>query len=74
MHITAYYYTYAINTLSVVIVAHTLLYRLRDGLKHILNMSRLGNAYMQANKPWTLVKQGPDDQYTILGHNLACFI
>ena len=33
---------------------------LRDGLKHVLNISRLGNIYIQATKPWELVKQGPD--------------
>lgn len=34
--------------------------RLRDGIPHILNISRLGNQYIQSNKPWVLVKQGPD--------------
>ena len=31
-------------------------YRLRDGLKFILNISRHGNQYIQANKPWVMVK------------------
>lgn len=30
--------------------------KLRDGLKFILNISRHGNQYIQANKPWVLVK------------------
>lgn len=30
--------------------------KIRDGLKHILNISRMGNGYLQASKPWTLVK------------------
>ncbi|CAF0762286.1 unnamed protein product [Brachionus calyciflorus] len=35
--------------------------RLRDGIKNILNVSRIGNQYMQAKKPWTLVK-GTDEE------------
>lgn len=31
---------------------------LRDGLKPILSISRLGNQLIQANKPWQLVKSG----------------
>ena len=30
--------------------------KIRDGLKHILNISRMGNGYLQASKPWTLMK------------------
>lgn len=30
--------------------------KLRDGLKQLLKISTLGNQYMQANKPWELVK------------------
>jgi methionyl-tRNA synthetase len=30
--------------------------RLRDGLRHILSISRHGNQYMQVNQPWVLVK------------------
>lgn len=30
--------------------------RLRDGLRHILSISRHGNQYMQASQPWVLVK------------------
>ena len=30
--------------------------KIRDALKCILNISRLGNQYMQANTPWVLVK------------------
>lgn len=30
--------------------------RLKDGLKQILNISRLGNQYMQNEKPWALIK------------------
>lgn len=35
--------------------------RLRDGIKNILTISRIGNQYMQAKKPWTLVK-GTDEE------------
>lgn len=30
--------------------------QLRDGLRSILSISRLGNGYMQATKPWVLFK------------------
>ena len=36
--------------------------RLRDGLRHILNISRLGNGHMQANQPWVLVKGTPAER------------
>lgn len=35
---------------------------LRDGLKPILSISRLGNQLIQANKPWVLVKGSEDDR------------
>eukprot|EP00731_Ephydatia_muelleri_P032811 Em0024g355a len=35
--------------------------RLRDGLRHILNISRLGNGHIQANQPWVLMKGTPAD-------------
>ena len=37
-------------------------FRLRDGLKVVLNISKLGNQYIQANKPWVLVKGNEDDR------------
>lgn len=40
-------------------VSHTP--RLRDGLKHILSISRLGNGHIQANMPWKLVKGSPQE-------------
>jgi methionyl-tRNA synthetase len=30
--------------------------RIRDAIKNILNISRVGNQYMQAKKPWVLIK------------------
>ena len=36
--------------------------RLRDGIKSILNVSRLGNQYMQNNKPWVLVKGSAEEK------------
>ena len=30
--------------------------KLRDGIRHILNISRLGNQYMQMLQPWVLLK------------------
>ena len=35
--------------------------RIRDGLKHILSVSRLGNGFMQSTKPWELVKRNRGD-------------
>ena len=32
------------------------LVRLRDGIKNILNISRVGNQYLQARQPWVLLK------------------
>lgn len=31
--------------------------KLRDGLRSVMNISRLGNGYLQATKPWELVKK-----------------
>ena len=39
-----------------------ILCRIRDGIRYILNISRLGNAHIQANQPWKLVKGSPDDK------------
>ena len=36
--------------------------RLRDGIRNLLSISRLGNQYIQANKPWVLVKGTDDDK------------
>ena len=43
--------------------------RIRDGLKHILSVSRLGNGHMQAMKPWELFKSSnEEDKYSALYH------
>lgn len=53
--------------------------RLRDGVRHILSISRHGNGYMQAQQPWVLLK-GTDDEKaraaTIIGlcSNIACLL
>jgi methionyl-tRNA synthetase len=36
--------------------------RLRDGLRVAMNISKLGNQYVQANKPWVLVKGNEDER------------
>lgn len=36
--------------------------KLRDGIRHILSISRVGNQYMQATKPWVLVKGSEEDK------------
>lgn len=35
--------------------------RLRDGLRHILSVSRIGNQFMQSQQPWVLLKGTPQD-------------
>ncbi len=37
--------------------------KLRDAVRSILSISRLGNQYMQANTPWVLVKGSPEDRF-----------
>ncbi|RUS85185.1 hypothetical protein EGW08_007089 [Elysia chlorotica] len=36
--------------------------RLRDGIRNILMISKLGNQYMQANTPWVLAKGTPEEK------------
>lgn len=45
----------------VMYIVHT--FRIRDGLRHILNISRIGNGYIQANRPWELVKGSLAERY-----------
>ncbi|XP_023160349.2 methionine--tRNA ligase, cytoplasmic [Drosophila hydei] len=53
--------------------------RLRDGIRHLLAVSRHGNGYMQTQQPWVLLK-GSNDQKaraaTIIGlcTNIACLL
>ncbi|EFA06771.1 methionine--tRNA ligase, cytoplasmic [Tribolium castaneum] len=49
--------------------------KLRDGIRHILSISRLGNQYMQFNQPWVLLKGTPEEKVraaTVVG--LCCNI
>ncbi|KAJ8923987.1 hypothetical protein NQ315_006763 [Exocentrus adspersus] len=53
--------------------------KLRDGIRHILSISRHGNQYMQANQPWVLLKGSDEDKIragTVIGIccNLACLL
>ncbi|CAH2988176.1 unnamed protein product [Chilo suppressalis] len=36
--------------------------RLRDALKHVLSISRIGNQHMQSEQPWVLLKGSDDDK------------
>ena len=36
--------------------------KIRDALRHILNISRLGNQHIQASQPWVLVKGGDKEK------------
>ncbi|XP_063700982.1 methionine--tRNA ligase, cytoplasmic [Culicoides brevitarsis] len=53
--------------------------RLRDGIRHLLSISRHGNQYMQSQQPWVLAK-GDDKQKTRAGTviglacNMACLL
>lgn len=53
--------------------------RFRDAIKHILNISRIGNQYIQSNKPWELVKGSPAQKAisgTVIGLsvNVSCLL
>ncbi|VEN61377.1 unnamed protein product [Callosobruchus maculatus] len=53
--------------------------RLRDGIRHILAISRHGNQYMQSNQPWVLAKGTEEERLragTVVGIccNLACLL
>lgn len=53
--------------------------RFRDGIKHLLAVSRQGNLYMQTEQPWVLLK-GTDEQKARAGSvismscNIACLL
>lgn len=53
--------------------------RLRDGIRHLLSISRHGNQYMQSQQPWVLLK-GDEKQKgranTVIGLacNMACLL
>lgn len=36
--------------------------KLRDGLRHLLGISKHGNQYMQSQQPWVKVKGNDDDK------------
>uniref|UniRef100_A0A8C6PFL4 Methionine--tRNA ligase, cytoplasmic n=1 Tax=Nothobranchius furzeri TaxID=105023 RepID=A0A8C6PFL4_NOTFU len=50
--------------------------RIRDALKHILNISRHGNQYIQVNEPWKKIKGGERRAGTVTGVsvNIACLL
>jgi methionyl-tRNA synthetase len=53
--------------------------KLRDGIRHILNISRHGNQYMQLLQPWVLLKGSDADRAqagTVIGIccNIACLL
>lgn len=52
---------------------------LRDSIRNILSISRLGNQFMQANKPWVLVKGTPQEKkrsgaVVSLSVNVSCLL
>ncbi|XP_074652563.1 methionine--tRNA ligase, cytoplasmic-like [Tubulanus polymorphus] len=53
--------------------------RLRDGIRNMLTISRYGNQYIQANKPWVLMKGSDTDKCragTVIGvgANITCLL
>ncbi|XP_057703251.1 methionine--tRNA ligase, cytoplasmic isoform X2 [Corythoichthys intestinalis] len=53
--------------------------KIRDALKHILNISRHGNQYIQVNEPWKKIKGGDGERQragTVTGVsvNVACLL
>uniref|UniRef100_A0A665TKW3 Methionine--tRNA ligase, cytoplasmic n=1 Tax=Echeneis naucrates TaxID=173247 RepID=A0A665TKW3_ECHNA len=53
--------------------------KIRDALKHILNISRHGNQYIQVNEPWKKIKGGETERQragTVTGVsvNIACLL
>ncbi|ELU11987.1 hypothetical protein CAPTEDRAFT_6394 [Capitella teleta] len=59
--------------------AHLEKLKLREGIRRILSISKLGNQFMQANKPWVLVKGSAEDRARAgsvigLAANVACLL
>ncbi|MEQ2224126.1 Methionine--tRNA ligase, cytoplasmic [Ilyodon furcidens] len=53
--------------------------KIRDALKHVLNISRHGNQYIQVNEPWKKIKGGESERQragTVTGVsvNIACLL
>ena len=48
-----------VNSILAEYINHMESCRLREGIRSILGISRLGNGYLQAQKPWALYKS-PD--------------
>lgn len=53
--------------------------KLRDGIRHILAISKLGNQYMQSNQPWVKLKGDDKEKLragTVIGMscNIACLL
>lgn len=40
--------------------------KIRDGLKHVLAVSRIGNGHIQAAQPWKLVKGTSEEVWAII--------
>ncbi|KAM3955443.1 LOW QUALITY PROTEIN: methionyl-tRNA synthetase 1 [Aphomia sociella] len=51
-----------VNREVVAYVQHMEKGRLREALRHVLSISRLGNQHMQSEQPWVLLKGSDDDK------------
>ncbi|XP_028156681.1 methionine--tRNA ligase, cytoplasmic isoform X5 [Ostrinia furnacalis] len=51
-----------VNREIVAYVQHMEKGRLRESLRHVLSISRLGNQHMQSEQPWVLLKGSDDDK------------
>lgn len=45
------------------VIVDMICHRIRDALKHILNISRHGNQYIQVNEPWKKIKGGDSERW-----------
>jgi len=57
-----YFVLSATQHCNVCVVCVVCLRRLRDGIYNVLSISSLGNQYIQANKPWDLLKGSDEDR------------
>ncbi|XP_071825552.1 methionine--tRNA ligase, cytoplasmic-like [Apostichopus japonicus] len=53
--------------------------RIKEALRHVLNISRLGNQHIQVTQPWVLVKGSPEEKsragtVTSLCVNISCLL
>lgn len=48
--------------------------KLKDGIRHILAISRHGNQYMQSTQPWVLLKGDEEKRYHLISSFITILI